>query len=173
MEFKTEDQAAGRLDTLLTCLTTALTATTRGCPQRTLISYGGAATWDSTDMAWVRPVRIYPSTENAGVQDTTPTSRKRPLRWYIEAELGVIRCVTGMESGYQPRLPSAGAITLDAAVVMEDARALRAVASFLIPDGWKRQIVIHPWQPLPSEGGATGGTINISVPFRDVDPDDR
>ena len=169
-QFQGADQVPIILDTLMTALTDALGCTTRGVPPRMVTTYGSAATLDCPEMGWVRVVNMFPSTRTGGQQDMLPTRMAEVVRWYVQVELGVNRCVTTVESSNgQPLLPTPTQIAANTATLTEDARALRAVA-LLLPERARRDMNISAWTPTPADGGSMGGTINLSLWFTDCTP---
>jgi hypothetical protein len=163
------DPVAGILDALLSTLAGALAATSGGLPPRMEVGNGLAVVFDSAPMGWVRPVRVYPSQLALGQEDSQFVPRKQPFRWAVDVELGVIRCISTVQSTQnQPVLPSASQITSDSATLADDGRALRAAVQFLYPR--RGDVLIRAWQPLPSAGGVGGSAIQVTVPFSDCKP---
>lgn len=163
------DPVASILDQLQTVLTDALNGTTAQAPARVEIAYGTRPTFDEADMAWVMPLQVYPSQEAFGQQDARYTPRKQPFRWAVDVEVGVIRCGAVIGSAdNRAVVPAGSAITAVSATVLEDARAIRAVAQFLHP--WRGDVLQGKWQPIGPQGGVAGGAIQMTVPFADCKP---
>lgn len=166
--FNGVDPVADILDTFRTLLESTLTATPGGTPKRVIIGHGDGVTLDANEMAWIRPVRIYPSTEQFGQEDIMVMPRTI-FQWAVDVELGVVRCTATLQSANnQPILPSADAVTADSARILADCRAMRHVVQYLYPG--RRKTLVRPWQPTVSAGGTAGGTITVAVPFNDCAP---
>jgi hypothetical protein len=107
--------------------------------------------------AWVRVVRVFLSREFPQPATDAYNACTGGL-WAAEYELGVLRCAVGPDDEGQP--PSAAQLNAEAAMVMDDAYALRLTAECCLPPVFPR--LAADWTPR-SSGGCTGGTVSVTV----------
>src|SRR5690606_661273 len=83
--------------------------------------------------------------------------------WAITLEMGVVRCAP---TPNETLIPTAAQWHAVVQAVMDDAAAMRrAICCFIDMDPVKRQKYTLPleWQPLDTEGGCVGGTLQVIV----------
>lgn len=113
-------------------------------------------------LAWVRPVLVIPSSGPFPIQDLQPAVGGT-LAWAITLEMGVVRCAP---TPNETQIPSNAAWNAVVEMVMDDAAAMRrALCCFIELDPVKRKKFTLPlqWEPLNTEGGCVGGTLQITV----------
>jgi hypothetical protein len=109
-------------------------------------------------VAWVRVASIYPS-ESFPDQDTT-FSRCGPVAWAAVLEMGVARCAPTPEAA---DIISSEDWTTLSRLVMDDAAAMRRALCCFTDVDPDRMYLAGLWQPLPVDGGCTGGTQSVTV----------
>lgn len=112
-------------------------------------------------LAWVRLVNSYPS-RDFPEQDTTYRACD-PAQWAAVLELGVARCapVAGGAA-----IPTCGEWTAVSLAVMDDRRRMaQAVCCFRTEwaDPDDRMMIVGMWQPIETEGGCVGGTMQVTI----------
>lgn len=113
-------------------------------------------------LAWVRPALFVPSSGVFPVQDEQPLPGGT-RSWAITLEMGVVRCAP---TPTEDRIPSSAEWNAVVEAVLDDAAAMRrALCCFIDLDPVKRQKFTLPleWQPLDTEGGCVGGTLQVIV----------
>lgn len=153
---------------LLTCLCAALEATLGGAVCRCCLHPGTLVPMDfccecatgSQGQAAVRIVSIY-STSSFPVQTFTP-ERCPASTLAVVLEMVVYRCAATLDDAGNP--PSCPAVTQDALIAADDARAMRcaALCCFQALDRDIR-LVLGAWQPVGVSGGCHGGSMQITV----------
>lgn len=131
-------------------------------PCRTAVYLGGEVPWDTCDsgcgsskngMLWGKLVGINPVTG----QDQG--GRCNSYKW--SAEIGVIRCITGMDNAGNP--PSAKAIEADSARQAKDAgQIFSALTCCATRPDWLRDVNVTSWAPLGPSGNCAGGAWNLT-----------
>ncbi len=110
-------------------------------------------------LAWVRVLRIYPST-NFPLPSITADACPR-VGHAIEFELGAVRC---MPFGDEAAGPSCDQWTAVFTQVDEDAASMRrAVCCFADLQSAGNLYLEGTWQPIDSQGGCIGGTMSVTV----------
>lgn len=113
-------------------------------------------------LAWVRPALFIPSSGKFPIQDNEPVAGGT-RSWAITFELGAVRCAPTPNETTIPSVDEWNAVVQS---VMDDAAALRrAICCFIAADPVKRTKFVQPleWQPLDTEGGCVGGTLQVIV----------
>jgi len=113
--------------------------------------------------AWVRILRIYPSTVFPQT-DTTPNDCQRSA-YAIELEMGAVRC---MPFGDNQAGPSCDQWTAAFLQVDEDAASMRRAVCCLFDlvdtnTTLIDQIVTGEWRPIDNQGGCIGGQMNVTI----------
>lgn len=111
-------------------------------------------------LAWVRPVLFVPSSGKFPIQDEEPTPRGTNA-WAVTLEMGVVRCAPTPDENSIPSNAAWNAVVQD---VMDDAAAMRrAICCYIAADEVARKKYTLPleWQPLDTEGGCVGGTLQV------------
>lgn len=113
-------------------------------------------------LAWVRPVLFVPSSGTFPIQDESPVPRGVNA-WAITLEMGVVRCAPTPDEN---SIPSNEAWLEVVQAVMDDAAAMRRAYCCFVeidPGARKKYTLPLEWQPLDTEGGCVGGTLQIVV----------
>lgn len=113
-------------------------------------------------LAWVRPALFIPSSGVFPVQDEQPLPGGTRA-WAVTFELGTVRCAP---TPNETSIPTNAEWNAVVQAVMDDAAAMRrAICCFIAADPVKRQKYTLPleWQPLDTEGGCVGGTLQVVV----------
>lgn len=120
-------------------------------------------------LAWVRLVDAFPSSQNWPQQDRLPQPRG-PAMWAVVLELGAARCAPVADAS---SIPTCQAWTNTSLAVLDDlAAARRAVCCFATARSW-RKLLVGNHQPLRTEGGCVGGTLQVTVQAPACDCVDR
>lgn len=115
-------------------------------------------------LAWVRLVSFYPSRE---FPEQDLLYQNCPSQWAVVFELGVARCAPRPSA---TELPDCDTWTLLASDIMDDAAAMRRVATCCFPESYPdKPVLAGLWEPITTEGGCAGGTMQLTV---SVDPCD-
>lgn len=120
-------------------------------------------------LAWVRVANVYPSTSDQFPAPDQGAITSWPGRWAVALEMGVARCAP---VGTAQVLPTCEAWTNSAQETLADAAAMRRAVACCYrtnPDTEDTLIALGLWEPLPIEGGCTGGTMTIVVGADDRD----
>lgn len=108
-------------------------------------------TWDGDKdgMLWVRVVSLQPQPSDP---NASPGSYDRcgPVAWQVNLALGVIRCISTLDSRGRP--PRAKDVTEDGLYQIGDIQALADVI-----EGNIHTRAFQQWNPLPPQGGFAGG----------------
>lgn len=113
-------------------------------------------------LAWVRPALFVPSSGVFPIQDQEPVPGG-VKSWAITLEMGVVRCAP---TPSEDRIPTSAEWNAVVDAVMDDAAAMRrALCCFIALDPGRRIKSTLPleWQPLDTEGGCVGGTLQVVV----------
>jgi len=165
-----DDPVKTLLDQFMAILTVMLSGTVGGVPDHLAIPPGNVATRDVQEQAWVRDAGEYLTTRVEGQPDILPTSMARPLRWYMDIEVGVTRCIASVDAeGGTGEVPDAATITADNARILSDKQALRGFWR-LMDREMVRAAKFGQIVNLPNEGGSGGCSMTISVWFADCAP---
>lgn len=160
---------------LLACLCSALDDTVGG-PVCSCCLAPGPEPVDCCDCAegegkaWVRVVRIFPTTSRFPQQALDPGAC-RTGGWAVELELGVARCVATIDDDGNP--PSCDDRNADTIKILEDAAAMRAAVSCCYPStdlGRAWRSVPGQWTPIAPAGGCAGGTMLVTIESADCCP---
>lgn len=118
--------------------------------------------------AWVRVVRIFPTTAKFPTPSTDPSPGRCVTGLYaVELELGVYRCVSTLDD--DGRAPSCAERTSDAEKILDDAAAMRrAVSCCFAVRG--RQMIVGEWRSRGPDGGCAGGAMTVIVEADDCCP---
>lgn len=165
---------------LLACLCSSLEGTLGGPPCRCCIYPGADVPMDAcgtsggrNGQAAVRIGSITPTTSfpNGGV---TP-SRCQNLTWSLELELVVYRCVSTVDDNGDA--PSCDALRYDAAMLADDAAAMRRAVMCCLGDADDPcnmgTVIPGTYNPVPIQGGCGGGTMTVQIARTDCCPDDH
>jgi len=156
---------------LLTCLEAAFEDSANDTPGSICLRVGevpfSAGTHEDlccTGLAWVRIVRIFPSTDFPQEDNTVaacPASGRA-----VELEMGVVRCLPdhGTESGATCEEWTAAFLTVDedsevmarALCCMQDTLGVFPVGETFLPG---------EWAPIDGQGGCIGGTMNVTYSY--------
>lgn len=128
---------------------------------RTAVYLGGEVPWDTCDsgcsgkrngMLWAKIVSIDPT---AGGTDTGSCAS---YTW--TAEIGVVRCITGLNQDGSP--PSAAAVAKDARQQVADADAIYAALRCCPtrPDALQ-DVSLTRWAPVGPQGNCAGGAWSV------------
>lgn len=113
-------------------------------------------------LAWVRPALFVPSSGKFPIQDEEPVPGGTRA-WAITFELGAVRCAP---TPSETTIPSVAEWNAVVQAVMDDAAAMRrAICCFIAANPVARTKYTLPleWQPLDTEGGCVGGTLQVVV----------
>lgn len=112
-------------------------------------------------LAWVRPVTFFPSSGAFPAQDEAPLP-KGVSAWAVQLEMGVVRCVPTPDHNSIITTQQWDNLTQ---AVMDDAAAMRRALCCFGELGRSRVRNMLPglWTPLDVEGGATGGTLGVTL----------
>lgn len=113
-------------------------------------------------LAWVRPVLFVPSSGVFPQQDDQPVPRGVNA-WAITLEMGVVRCAPTPDEN---SIPTNEQWLEVVQAVMDDAAAMRRAYCCFVdidPNARKKYTLALEWQPLDTEGGCVGGTLQIVV----------
>lgn len=109
-------------------------------------------------LAWVRLANFYPS-RNFPNPDVDYTSCS-PTQWAIVLELGAARCAPTPSAEAMASPQEWDEVTI---AVLDDAAAIRRALCCFTALDVDRMYKFDLWQPLATEGGCTGGTMQITV----------
>lgn len=113
-------------------------------------------------LAWVRPALFVPSSAAFPDQDLAPI-KGGTRGWAVTLEMGVVRC---SPTPPEDSIPSVDQWNAVVEMVMDDAAAMRrAICCFIDADPIRRDPFVLPleWQPLDTQGGCVGGTLQVVV----------
>lgn len=111
-------------------------------------------------LAWVRPVLFVPSSGVFPIQDEAPVPRGTGA-WAVTLEMGVVRCAPTPDENSIPSNATWNALVQE---IMDDAAAMRrAICCYVAANPVARTKWTLPleWQPLDTEGGCVGGTLQV------------
>ncbi|MFF3665470.1 hypothetical protein [Microtetraspora malaysiensis] len=154
---------------LLGCLCGALEESLGGPPCRCCVYPGAQVPADSCcdcgagqGQAWVRVAKIFPAAARFPEQSFAVESCAS-RSWGVELEVGVYRCVATVDDEGNP--PSCEQVEHDAAVILDDAAAMRRAVACCFADGehGNRDLVVGEWTPIGPSGGCGGGSMTVTI----------
>lgn len=153
---------------LLDCACSSLEKTQCGCPSRAFVAVGTVA-WDSCcdgGQLWVAVDRIFPYGQFPG-----PISGALNCAPPLAADIviGILRCAPTLND--QGEAPTAEALSLSAAAVLEDAYTLETgILCCLAEHARARPFVVGNQRPLGPTGGCVGMELRLTVALVDPPP---
>lgn len=173
------DQVAWPIaEELLACLCSELESTLGGPPCRCCIYPGADVPMDAcgTDggrngQAAVRIGSMTPTTSWPNLVVTGGPCDS--ITWAVEYELVVYRCVSTVDDN--ANAPSCDALRYDAAMLADDAAAMRRAVMCCLgdPEDPCSMGLVQPgaYNPVPIQGGCGGGSMTVTIARADCCPD--
>jgi hypothetical protein len=124
---------------------------------------GGQVAWDQCDcdgQVWVRLISLVPSGGPISERGRNLTTPCGVLMWTATLGVGVVRCVTSLDSQGNP--PTAAELTADTVQMTADLADLAAALQCCLAEQVNKLTMVR-WDPLGPDGGCAGGEWQVTV----------